>query len=122
MSEHISSAGERAAIVGYSAQYQIAAELIYNALLTGNLEKIAVADPEAGRLDDIQIITQNRVDAYQVKWGVQPSSSSFNDLSTGKGDPDGSNSGLIGQLAGGWKRLKSIHPDKKIILLKPTII
>lgn len=116
MSEHISSAGERAAIVGYSAQYQIAAELIYNALLSGNLEKIAVADPEAGRLDDIQIITQNRVDAYQVKWGVQPSSSSFNDLSTGKGDPDGSNSGLIGQLAGGWKRLKSIHPDKKIIV------
>lgn len=87
MSNHISSSGERAAIVGYSAQYFIAAEQIYAALLAGQLEWIALADPAAGRVDDIQVATPGKIDAYQIKWGEQVGSISFNDLTTGEGDP-----------------------------------
>lgn len=115
MSKNISSSGERAAIVGYSAQYRIAAEQIYAALLAGQLEWIALAVPGAGRVDDIQVATPGKIDAYQIKWGEQVGSLSFNDLTTGEGDPDDSDShGLIGQLAGGWRRLKASNPGRRV--------
>jgi hypothetical protein len=117
MSNHISASGERAAIVGYSAQYLIAAEQIYTALLAGQLEWIALADPEAGRVDDIQVATPDKIDAYQIKWGEQVGSLSFNDLASGAGDPGDSNShGLIGQLAGGWHRLKASNPERRVVV------
>lgn len=117
MSNHIPSSGERAAIVGYSAQYRIAAEKIYAALLAGQLEWIALADPNAGRVDDIQVATPGKIDAYQIKWGEQVDSLSFNDLTTGDGDPGNSNNhGLIGQLAGGWCRLKASNPGRRVVV------
>ncbi len=117
MSDHISASGERAAIVGYSAQYRIAAEQIYTALLAGQLEWIALADPTAGRVDDIQVATPAKIDAYQIKWGEQVGSFGFNDLTSGEGDPGDSDShGLIGQLAGGWRRLKASNPECRVIV------
>jgi hypothetical protein len=117
MSDHISASGERAAIVGYSAQYRIAAEQIYTALLAGQLEWIALADTSAGRVDDIQVATPDKIDAYQIKWGEQVSSLSFNDLASGEGDPSDSDShGLIGQLAGGWCRLKASNPGRRVVV------
>jgi hypothetical protein len=117
MSDHISASGERAAIVGYSAQYRIASEQIYMALLAGQLEWIALADPTAGRVDDIQVATPGNIDAYQIKWGEQVGSLSFNDLTSGEGDPGDENShGLIGQLAGGWRRLKASNSDRQVFV------
>jgi len=117
VSNHISSSGERAAIVGYSAQYFIAAEQIYAALLAGQLEWIALADPAAGRVDDIQVATPGKIDAYQIKWGEQVGSLSFNDLTTGEGDPgDNKSHGLIGQLAGGWNRLRKLNPESRVVV------
>lgn len=115
MPNHPSSCGERAAIIGYSAQYRIAAELIYSALVSEELEWIALADPEAGRLDDIQVATPDRLDAYQVKWGEQTGALSFNDLTSGKGDMAlASSKGLIGQLAGGWHKFRQAHPTRRV--------
>lgn len=117
MSNRPSAIGERAAIIGYSAQYCIAAELIYSALVAGELEWIALADPDAGRVDDIQVATPGRLDAYQVKWGEQIGSLSFNDITSGKGDTTlTSSKGLIGQLAGGWHKLKYTIPDRRIVV------
>lgn len=115
MSNRPSSSGERAAIIGYSAQYRIAAEIIYSALVAEELEWIALADPDAGRLDDIQVATPGRLDAYQVKWGEQTGTLSFNDLTSGKGDTTlASSKGLIGQLAGGWHKFKQAHPTRRV--------
>lgn len=112
-----SSSGERAAVIGYSAQYRIAAELIYSSLVSEELEWIALADPEAGRLDDIQLGTPGRLDAYQVKWGEQTGALSFNDLTSGKGDTTlASSKGLIGQLAGGWHKFKQAHPTRRVVV------
>lgn len=102
--------GERGAISGYHAQYTIAADLIYKALLEGTLEWINIADPKAGRVDDIQIATTGRLDAYQVKWGMSPGNFSFQNL-TATDDPN-----LINQLADGWTRLKRINPDRRVIV------
>src|SRR4051812_33446869 len=64
--------GERRALFGYVAQYKVAAEKIFAPLNDGRLATIGVADPEAGRLDDVQLISEQRsgrqLDAYQVKW------------------------------------------------------
>lgn len=117
MTNHPSSSGERAAVIGYSAQYRIAAELIYAALVEQHLEWIALADPDAGRLDDIQIATAGRLDAYQVKWGQQTETLTFNDLTTGKGHPsDKLSKGLIGQLAGGWRKLKNDNSERRVVV------
>lgn len=117
MSNRPSSSGERAAVVGYSAQYRIAAEIIYSALVAEELEWIALADPDAGRVDDIQVATPGRLDAYQVKWGEQTGTLSFNDLTSGKGDTTlASSKGLIGQLAGGWHKFKQAHPTRRVVV------
>lgn len=102
--------GERAAVVGFSAQYRIAAALIYQAVWKGRLEFIRLADPEAGRVDDIQIATPGQLDAYQVKWSAKTSSFTFSDLlsSTGK------KPALIKQLADGWKTLKSSNESRQV--------
>ncbi len=42
MANHPSSSGERAPIIGYSAQYRISAEIIYSALVAKELEWIAL--------------------------------------------------------------------------------
>lgn len=68
-SMHKPADGERSAMIGYVPQYKVAANFIYTALLDGTLEWIKIADPEVGRVDDIQIATTGRLDAYQVKWG-----------------------------------------------------
>ncbi len=60
--------GERRAVGGYRPQYLVSASLILEALEQGDLEWIRVADPSAGRVDDMQIATTGRIDAYQVKW------------------------------------------------------
>ena len=62
------ASGERAAISGYSAQYIVAAEIIYEHIKRGSLDWIRLIDPEAGRVDDVVIGSTGRVDAYQVKW------------------------------------------------------
>ncbi len=117
MKVHSSSGGERAAIIGYSAQYRIAAKLIYSALVAEELEWIALADPDAGRLDDIQVATPGRLDAYQVKWGEQIDTLSFNDLTSGKGDTTlALSKGLIGQLAGGWHKFKQTYPSRRVVV------
>ncbi len=92
-------------MVGYRGQYRVAASLILRSLRDNTLQWIRVADPEAGRVDDFQIGSRSRVDAYQVKWSEYPGSFTFRDL-TRSSDQELS---LIGQLADGWKRLRKTH-------------
>jgi hypothetical protein len=64
--------GERTALRGYAAQLKVGAARILQAFEEGVLEAVAVADPEAGRVDDLQMLTVGpggvQVDAFQVKW------------------------------------------------------
>jgi hypothetical protein len=107
------SRGERNAIIGFKPQYEIAAIKIIHAIREGILESIRLADPEAGRVDDFQIIIPNRIDAFQVKWSEHPSLVTYNDLITPKSE---GNPCLIAQLADGWKRLKLNNLDKRVVV------
>ncbi|MAM55909.1 ATP-binding protein [Qipengyuania flava] len=102
--------GERNAVRGFSAQYLIAGSLIYEALLKDGLDWIRVADPDAGRLDDILVATTGRVDAYQVKWSEYEDRVTFNRLVA----DDGAYPSAFGLLAQGWQRLSSAYPDRGV--------
>lgn len=72
--------GERRAIRGYSFQYSSGAALIRSALTEGYLGWVRVADPKAGRLDDLQIGRDLRVDAFQMKGSEYSASFTFQNL------------------------------------------
>lgn len=104
--------GERAARIGYEAQDKRAANLIYNILVEGRLEWLKIADPKAGRIDDIQIATTDgELHAFQVKWAETAQTITFAEITRSGKVPS-----LIAQLADGWRRLKTQHPDKRIFV------
>jgi hypothetical protein len=104
--------GERRAAVGYEPQYRMGAKMILEALTQGDLEWIRVADPDAGRVDDIQIGITGRVDAYQVKWTQYVDAITFNDLTNGNEQEPS----LIEQLADGWKKVRNTHPHRRVVV------
>ncbi len=115
MSDTNSGDGERTAMLGYVPQYEIAASLIYEALLDGSLEWFRVADPEAGSLDDILIATIGRLDAYQVKWAEYTGAISYADFvrdsTTKKGEEKLS---LFRQLTEGWEHLNEHYKERTV--------
>ncbi len=104
--------GERNAVTGYYPQYRVSAALVIGGLRSGNFRWIAVADPQAKRVDDFQIAVANRVDAYQFKWSRYPGNFTFNDLvKTNEKSPS-----LINQLAEGWKHLKKLNSSERVVV------
>ena len=97
--------GERGSQGGYFPQYEEFAIRVYDAMLSGDLEEIRVADMEenAGKLDDIVYVTGCDVFAYQVKWTMADDTMSYLDFKA-----------LIPGIAKGWKNLKQLYPDKTV--------
>ncbi|MCK4829013.1 ATP-binding protein, partial [bacterium] len=104
--------GERRAVSGYQGQYRIAARIILYSLRRRILEWIRVADPSAGRVDDLQVGCQNRVDGYQVKWGQFSGNFTFNNLTKAFSNKPS----LIAQLSDGWKRLRKKFPSIRVVV------
>jgi hypothetical protein len=104
--------GERRAAGGYRPQYLVGAATILDALKKGDMEWVRVADPEAGRVDDLQIASTARVDAYQVKWAKYGGTVTLRELVR---DTDEEPS-LIAQLADGWRRLRVLHPHRRVVV------
>ena len=104
--------GERRAMSGYVPQYEVAASIVFRHLRDGTLKWVRVADPEAGRVDDLQVGSESRVDGFQVKWGQFGGPFTFKDLVGEKrGSPN-----LLAQLADGWTRLRATHPGDRIVV------
>ena len=80
--------GERAAISGYRPQYEVAASIILHHLRKGTLEWIKLADPDAGAIDDFQIATSGRLDAYQVKWSQYSTNITYNSFISASNDKE----------------------------------
>lgn len=108
------SSGERRAVRGYAAQYRVAAEIIYDALLEGDLEWVRVADPEAGRIDDVQLARTARLDAYQIKWSEYEGRVTLAELEREVGDASNPTPAPMAQLADGWERLRALYPDRAV--------
>jgi len=94
-------------------QYSMAASAILCALRQERLHWVKVADPDAGRVDDLQLGSQARVDAYQAKWSKHSGTVSFRDLTTESKDAPA----LIAQLADGWARLRLGYPASSRVVV-----
>ncbi|APO70071.1 AAA ATPase domain-containing protein (plasmid) [Rhizobium gallicum] len=111
---HRPADGERRAVRNLTAQYLVAATLIYEAIQAGELAWVRLVDPEAGRLDDVIIGRPGRIDAYQIKWSEYRQSVTFNHLVTpsrvsGKPYP-----APFQLMADGWKNLKALYPEMAV--------
>lgn len=97
--------GERGAQGGYFPQYEEFSIRVYDAMVSGDLEEIRVADMEenVGKLDDIVYVTSSEVHAYQVKWTTAGDTMTYLDFIA-----------LIPGIAKGWKNLKRLYPDKTL--------
>lgn len=97
--------GERGSQGGYFPQYEEFAIRVYDAMASGDLEEIRVADMEenVGKLDDIVYVTGRDVFAYQVKWTTADDTMSYLDFKA-----------LIPGITKGWKNLKQLYPDKSV--------
>ena len=104
--------GERRAIGGYYTQYLTSASLILRELRGGDLQWIRIADPKAGRVDDLLIGSPGRVDAYQVKSARYARSFTFRDLTV----PQSGAPSLIRQLAQGWLILKQRYGQSRVVV------
>ena len=90
----------------------VGAAAILDVLNKGDMEWVRVADPEAGRVDDLQIASTARVDAYQVKWEQYGGTVTLRDLVRGTDEEPS----LIAQLADGWRRLQRTHPHRRVVV------
>lgn len=106
------AAGGRAAASGYRHQYAVAASLTLDALRSPTFVEIRVEDPEAGRLDDVQIVREGRVDAYQVKWSAYSAARTLRALATSTNDAPS----LLRQLADGWQSLRDAYPTRRVVV------
>ncbi|QKT13746.1 ATP-binding protein [Rhodococcus sp. W8901] len=96
----IPSDGERNALVGFSAQFALAAKIVYRYIPA--LRWIRVADPSAGVADDFQFVEAGHRHALQVKWSQFPGPFTWSDLfGSVKGKPS-----LFAGLAEAWQRLR----------------
>lgn len=107
---HPPAAGERNAMSGYYNQYHVSAYITLKQLQNDCLEWIKVADTDAKTLDDFQISSGSRLDAFQVKWELYPGPFSFTDLTSE------AQKNLIKQLADGWKHLMEVNPGKRVVV------
>lgn len=96
---------------GYLSQYRWAAARVLRDLERG-LAWIRLADPGAGRTDDLQVGFDLRVDAYQVKWSQYPAPFTFQQLVAQGGDTPP----LVAQLADGWTRLRASNPGRRVVV------
>jgi len=99
------STGEWRAIQGYEPQYALAAELALEVAAAGRLKSVRLIDPNAHIADDFQIVTDERVDAYQVKWSGKPSALTFRQFGE-----------LFADLAQSLRQLREEHGAAKVII------
>lgn len=98
--------GERGAMGGYVPQYDEFACRAYDCILNESLVEIRVADAEdnVGKLDDICYVTTDYVHAYQIKWSNIDDTFKYLDFFE-----------LLPTLVDGWRKLCQLYPSKIVI-------
>jgi Cdc6-like AAA superfamily ATPase len=104
--------GERAALIGYHPQYRGAAALLMPVLDDNTFEFVRIADPSAGRVDDWQVFTRDRLDAYQFKWSEFPKSFTVSDLLSGNSEKPA----LLRTLVDGWLERMESFRDRRVYI------
>ncbi|WP_409461736.1 NACHT domain-containing protein [Amycolatopsis sp. GA6-003] len=105
------SEGEVRAVVGFGAQYELAARVVLTKLPT--LEWIRLGDPEAGVADDLQFGAGGTHYALQVKWSQYPGTYTWAQLASGTKDEPA----LLRDLADAWQKLRNVTAGPLVVCL-----
>jgi len=101
--------GDRIDIGGKLPQFDVFAKFAYRELVYDNLTWIRVADPKAGKVDDVLYSTNAEIHGYQLKWSNKeiPTPFSYNDFLP-----------LLKECLSGWKSLKVEHAseNKRVVV------
>jgi tetratricopeptide (TPR) repeat protein len=81
---------------------RVMCSIILDRLQKQDVVWIRIADPNARLVDDLQIATKTRIDAYLIRWSEWPDTLTLDDLV----QESTAQASLMKQLADGWKRLK----------------
>ena len=112
------ASGERAALRGYRWQYDHIAARVYDALLDGEFHAVRLADPDAGRVDDLVLIGRDRTDGYQFKSVEYDSYLTFRQLVRPQRTRSGAKApSTIRSLADGWTRLRKQWGNAQVHLV-----
>jgi hypothetical protein len=87
---------------GYVPQYELAARLIYEAMASGKLRWVGLADRSAGDCDDIVLGLQDRIVGHQIKTKRDPEAFGLRTLLLGADQ-------LLQRLVSSWKELRAEH-------------
>lgn len=98
----ISEAAHDAAVVN-DDRARVMCSIMLDRLKKQDVVWIRIADPQVRRVDDLQIATGSRIDAYLLRWNEWADKLTLEDLIS-EGAAEAS---LIKQLADGWLRLKA---------------
>ena len=108
--------GEQSALHGYRWQYDHIAALVYDALVVHDFEELRLADPTAGRVDDVVLIRGGRIDAYQFKSGS--GYITFRGVVRKQRTRGGKEApSLVRSLADGWRSLQVPDTDTSVHLV-----
>ena len=114
--------GEQASLRGYQWQYDHLAALTYDALHDGTLERIRLADPEAGQVDDLVLFRRGRADGYQFRSSAHPGTITFRDFIRPQRTKGGvAKPSIAGLLADGWQRLRQHRSDPQVHFVTPSV-
>ena len=110
--------GERAALRGYRWQYDHIATRVYDAIREDEFVELRLTDPEAGEVDDLVLVREARVDAYQFKSTGYDGYLTFGQIVRAR-RPRGSRQrrSLIAALADGWGRLRGSYANLRVHLV-----
>ena len=104
--------GERWARWGFGYQDKVCTERILNCLRTDlrdgapAFEGVRLADLEAGRVDDFVLVWKDSVEGNSIKWSAGAAGLTWGELIGA--------SGILYDLAEGWKKLQSSWSERKI--------
>ena len=110
--------GERAALRGYRWQYDHIAARVYDAIREDGFLQLRLTDPEAGQVDDLVLVREARVDAYQLKSTGYAGYLTFRQVVRARrrrGSGEGRS--LIAALAEGWSRLRGSYANPRVYLV-----
>ncbi|WP_298325383.1 ATP-binding protein [Asticcacaulis sp.] len=108
-----SGEGERRAMGGYVPQYAMGARLLYQAIASGTLRWVGLADRGAGAFDDIVLGLEAQVVAYQLKTSQHPEEFGLRTLLLGE-------AGLWEKIVDSWLRLTSQHHNIPVEVVYAT--
>jgi hypothetical protein len=112
------ASGERNALRGYRWQYDQLSAIVYDALLDDELQSLRLTDPEAGKVDDLVLVTATRRSGYQFKSAQPPGMITYTDLVKPRRTRSGRQApSWLKSLGDGWVALTDGGTDASVSLV-----